>query len=532
MRGLFDEAASLTRSAASHWEELAEKRPEETSFFTNLAVCQRNLAIIAEYRGNNGIEEARAAVRTAAVFLQREEPSPFRFDLLIDCEEVLSGFLWKRGHIAEAERICRAKIEHIHLVLNEIDSLRESTETIPSEDPYKDALVLSERNLALIQRVSQRNRVDANEPLISMSSQDTWNWNVIHPVIGQSLGEEFLVRGNRMPGEFEPQDALLVNWHEPWAHGPLLQIISAVHPKLPVILIVRDRRQQHAAEQLLIKSDIPLNRVEFLQQSVDTLWIRDYGPLSVRSKAGSTVWVDPSYSMEFVGGRPRYEDDEMPLSIANVLQIPTITSRIAIEGGAILSNGAGICLVSTKLIGLNQVMGIGPAQLTDALRDLVGAEQVIYLDPLVEEPNRHLDWFCTFTSPGTIVIGEYTADDPVNRDLLNLHAQRLSQLETPGGRLNVVRIPMPPRSQDYFGGSYTNVVFANGVLVVPTWAESYADVETRVVEIYQQLLPGWEVVTVPADRLRMRAGGPHCCTINLLLGRATFTGGGGNDPGS
>ena len=288
MLGRFDEAASLTRAAASHWEELAAKRPAEISFFTNLAVCQRNLAIISEHQGKSGLAEARAAAQTAAVFLQRQEPSPFRYDLLLDCEEVLSGFLFKRGHIAEAEQICRAKIEHIQVVLNEIDSLAESTDTIPTDEPYRDALVRSRRNLALVDRASPDNRTEVDAHLVSMSPQESWNWNVVRPIVGQTLGEEFLVSRNSMPGEFEPHDALLVNWQEPWAHGPLLQILSAVTAKLRVMLLVRDRRQQHAAEQRLIESGISLDRVEFLQQlrqyPLDSRLWTTLGPLNSRQR--------------------------------------------------------------------------------------------------------------------------------------------------------------------------------------------------------------------------------------------------------
>ena len=517
MMGRFDDAATTTRAAVSVWENLIEGLPERTDFYTSLAVCRRNLAIILENLGEDGTAEAAAAVRAAAVFRSHHDVSPYRYNVLIDTGEVLSGLLWKRGRNSAAAQAYRTRNGHIHEMIEEIESRFDSTEMIPSDQMYRDALVRSEGNLALLETASEDPESTTNPLLASALTTASWDWHFLSVVPGLSLGEEFVTRGNRLPGDFEPHDALLLSWAEPWTHEPVQSIISAVHEKLPVVLMVSSFRQQQIAERVLAEAGVSLDRIEFIHEPADTVWIRDYGPLCVQADDGTPSWIDPVYTLEFLGDLPRYEDDEFPLAAAEALQVPATTTRIMLEGGGILSNGAGICLVSSDVLGFNQRIGIGEAQLTNELRRLLGAEQVVYLDPLVDEPNGHLDWFCTFTSPGTIVVGEYGADDPTNRALLDSHARRLAQLETPGGKLNVVRIPMPPRCEEYFGGSYTNVIFANGVLVLPTWPEASREVENQVIETYQQLLPGWEIVPLPSRRLGIRMGGPHCCSINLFL---------------
>jgi agmatine/peptidylarginine deiminase len=84
-----------------------------------------------------------------------------------------------------------------------------------------------------------------------------------------------------------------------------------------------------------------------------------------------------------------------------------------------------------------------------------------------------------------------------------------------GTPLKVVRIPMPPRGQHIFGGSYTNVVFANGVLFVPSFGEIDPEGHRKAVRIYQQLLPTWKIVSVDSRAWILISGSVHCLTKNL-----------------
>ena len=72
----------------------------------------------------------------------------------------------------------------------------------------------------------------------------------------------------------------------------------------------------------------------------------------------------------------------------------------------------------------------------------------------------------------TVVVGEYPASvDPVNSEILDRNAQQFASLRPAGGPLKVVRIGMPPRFSLVPGHApwptYTNVVYANGVLLLP-----------------------------------------------------------------
>ncbi|MEM7785007.1 MAG: arginine deiminase family protein, partial [Planctomycetota bacterium] len=100
--------------------------------------------------------------------------------------------------------------------------------------------------------------------------------------------------------------------------------------------------------------------------------------------------------------------------------------------------------------------------------------------------------------------------------ILDRNATLLANVELPSGRLNVVRIPMPPRESDFFGGTYTNVVYVNGILVVPTWPNAPTELEELALATFRKLLPGWEVVGIDASNVGAGNGGFRCMTMPIF----------------
>jgi hypothetical protein len=59
------------------------------------------------------------------------------------------------------------------------------------------------------------------------------------------------------------------------------------------------------------------------------------------------------------------------------------------------------------------------------------------------------------------------------------------------------------------------VVFANGVLLVPTYSECDADVEREALELYRGLLPDWRVAGINCDSIIGMGGALHCVVLNI-----------------
>ncbi|MCA9214011.1 MAG: agmatine deiminase family protein, partial [Planctomycetales bacterium] len=70
----------------------------------------------------------------------------------------------------------------------------------------------------------------------------------------------------------------------------------------------------------------------------------------------------------------------------------------------------------------------------------------------------------------------------------------------------------PPQG---FGGTYTNVVFANGKLLVPQWKNAGHELNVQAVGTYQKLLPDWQIVPVDCTDFLPNSGAIHCATSNV-----------------
>ena len=63
--------------------------------------------------------------------------------------------------------------------------------------------------------------------------------------------------------------------------------------------------------------------------------------------------------------------------------------------------------------------------------------------------------------------------------------------------------------------TYTNVVFANGRLLVPSYSDVPAEVERRVMNVYAELLPDWELGQINCDEIICNGGALRCATKHI-----------------
>ncbi len=316
----------------------------------------------------------------------------------------------------------------------------------------------------------------------------------------------------RLPGEFEPQHAILLGCHSMLLDAPELftGIVAAAQPQLEIVALVRNVGEYQRAQKLLADANIPAARVHFAELPHDTMWTRDYGPMIVQRFDGQAIVLDADYSRQ---ARP--EDDALPKRLAAALHLRSAQVPLHLEGGNLLSNGRGLCVASRDLLYANQAAGRSEKEVRQLLREFYGASQVVFLEPLMGESTGHVDMFATFAAPDAIVVGAYDPQiDPANAAVLDRNAAQLSRVMTPQGRLRVARIAMPP-NRDQTWRTYTNVVYANGALLLPTYGDLDAAGQAQAIATYRQLLPAWKIVPIDARRVSRLGGALHCVTMNL-----------------
>jgi agmatine/peptidylarginine deiminase len=316
----------------------------------------------------------------------------------------------------------------------------------------------------------------------------------------------------RLPAEFERQGTIFLGCSELATFYPdlLADVVEAVRHRIDIAALVVNAEGGKAVADILINRGLPTDAVRYVEVPHETMWIRDYGPLFVRRKSdGQAVVVDADYERF---ARPK--DDNAPAVLASQLHLAAVRAPVSLEGGNLISNGRGVCLTTTTLLTRNQERGCDEERLRNLLRLFFGAEETVFLEPLSGEPTGHVDMFAVFTDPGTVVVGEYNPFvDPVNAAILDLNAARLAQVRGPNGPLAVVRIPMPPREGENWR-TYTNVVFANGMLLTPVYGNLDPQGERAATETYRRLLPNWRIAGIDVSGLIGNGGALHCISMN------------------
>lgn len=253
---------------------------------------------------------------------------------------------------------------------------------------------------------------------------------------------------------------------------------------------------------------------EVLPVPVDDLWLRDTGPVFVRTEAG-LAGVDVHFNGW--GDKQRHADDgAVAQRLLEHYGIPRIPAPLVTEGGALEVDGDGTALATeSSIVNDNRNPGLSRQQLEERLRALLGARKVIWFpgERGADITDSHVDGLARFTAPATVLV-----DKPDERNSLPYRQVRaiLAEAEDAAGRApEVVDLPRPDpraigRRGDDFFASYINYYVANGSVIAPVFGDRAAD--DRAAGILREMYPGREVVGVGIDRIAEGGGGVHCAT--------------------
>jgi agmatine/peptidylarginine deiminase len=337
-----------------------------------------------------------------------------------------------------------------------------------------------------------------------------------------------------LPAEFDLQEAILIAYEKQppnQAHQGLLEkqrlvlidIIAECHTSVDIKVLVADKESHDSAKNHLTSRNIDLDNIEFIHQQFDSIWIRDYGPIQLNTSFGTRKWLDFEY---YLPGDSWVDDDgirhgrsldnNVITHLAKRQGVKVRSVDLAFHGGAMISNGGNILVISKAVFDWNQdLYQLSPEQTKARFTNCFPNFQIKYITPLAGEPTKHLDMFLTFTSRNNVVVGSYSPQtDHINHLRLNGVARQLSQLTVDGKPLTVDRIFMPPHGKQIFGGSYTNVVFANGTLLVPDYGIDPTGL-AQAIALYSRLLPTWNIRPIYCGDLIVAEGALHCVTGNI-----------------
>ncbi len=322
----------------------------------------------------------------------------------------------------------------------------------------------------------------------------------------------------RFLSEFERQDGMILGCNELVEYHPrvMTEIVRALHGKVEVYGLVNDSAQRQKVVSLLEQNGLPANAVEFVEIPAYGMWVRDFGPKFLRNKVGGLTMVDFAYlDRPATDGTIRSDDDKVPQQLAEMFRTSVVSVPLSMEGGNLLTNGYGACISTSQIVAENSHRRYGMQDVARILRDYFGQEQWASLEHLPVDNTRHADTYVMFTSPDTVVVASCDPkEDAASAAVMDKAAEQLSKINFMGKPLRVVRIPMTLKGDDAVR-TYTNVVFANGTLLVPQYADAGPGMNEQALNIYRETMPGWNVVGIECLSVARKGGSLHCITCNV-----------------
>jgi agmatine deiminase len=322
----------------------------------------------------------------------------------------------------------------------------------------------------------------------------------------------------RSMAEWEETGTLIVTWTS--FKSILAQIIAEASTECKVLVVCNN--ETNAISQLQNQHGVTINdNIEFLVAPYNSLWVRDYGP--------NTIYLDNDELavVDWVYNRPsRIFDDAMPVKIAEVLDIPIYKTdespyQMVHTGGNYHTNGDGLAFSSSLVIEENEPLnpyGTEPLtepEIDEIMNSFMGIDQYIKMDALPYDVINHIDMHFRPLDEETIMVGQYpegVSDGPtIEANILYVLDNSTTQFGTPW---NIVRVPMPPdgglypwSNGDY--RTYTNSVIVNNKILMPTYEYQY---DTTAIRIYEDHMPGYEVVGINCNQIIPSLGALHCIT--------------------
>ena len=356
-----------------------------------------------------------------------------------------------------------------------------------------------------------------------------------------------------VPADFEENEATMMCWNRN-NQEVVSAVIKEVSQEDRVHLFYNEKLHDIGHISSLLKNvGARMEHISFLPFHLesDNIWIRDFGPaFSVQN--GALAMLEFNYPHEKMGEYRKFTSQ-----IAPKLRIPFRQTHLRGTGGGRLINGKGTILLIEgyeKEINPDKSMD----DIEDFYRDEFHQEKIIWLKrgipqddfpvkgPILDNvygmgANWHIDEFCRFSDPQTILLADVSEADIKIDPLYSILKERLDEnyellknaTDQDGNPFKIIRVPSAPIffSQGTQGDnpvyytpvtSYLNFVVTNSSVIVPKYYEPGDPVEVQqkdseVVQIMSEVFPTRRIVQINPLALNFQGGGMRCITLEYPL---------------
>jgi agmatine deiminase len=330
------------------------------------------------------------------------------------------------------------------------------------------------------------------------------------------------------PAEWAPQSAVQLTFPHAdtdWADvldevlPCFVQIAETISRFQPVLIVCRDTESVKA----LLKN-AKQEHLIFAECDSNDTWARDHGGITILENGQPVVldFVFNGWGLKF----PAFKDNLITgvLSRQGVIKVPVRPGGLALEGGGIESNGAGILMTTAEcMLSPNRNPHLSKEAIDQQLKSLFGVEKVLWLHHgylAGDDTDSHIDTLARFCHQNTI---SYVRCDDASDEhfdaLQKMETELLAARNLEGEPFELIALPWPDACFDPEGqrlpATYANFLIINDAVLVPTYSVKQ---DAAALEIIKGIFPDHEVIGIDCRALILQHGSLHCVTMQYPIG--------------
>lgn len=423
--------------------------------------------------------------------------------------------------------------------------------------------------------------------------------------------------GFRLHAEFEKMNAIWITWSSDEAKigypysSVQTEVIRQLVPYINVKVVVKNEEElcraqaqiegsgnarevinDESAESIVDPSLAAQCQISYLIIPSDTIFLRDVGPHFLKNSSQELEIASFNFNnwghLQFEDSTPltleKHNLNKMfGLSIADMMGVKSLSTEIISEGGNRDHNGQGTMIV-VETVDNQRNPSLTKEQMDEEYKRVLGMRKIIrlkhgmYQDEVIERgpipsPNGiqnaytllgnsgHLDAFCRFVGPQTILLAEVDQQEAETDPIAYENRIRLEQnynilktaTDVDGNPFNIVRMPATdsfyitlnpedsfyeyllelnfPDCKTFLNGkfpkekelpfllptSYLNFIFANEFILLPKFWREGVPISTKIKDekaasILKALFPDKRMVSIDVLNVNICGGGIHCLT--------------------
>lgn len=308
----------------------------------------------------------------------------------------------------------------------------------------------------------------------------------------------------RFPAEFEKMQGVIIAY--PYdGFGLPTEMIADITESCKTYILVSSSDQRYA-ERELRGASANMNNVVIWNMNIDSYWSRDFGPWYIFNDN------DPAI-VDFVYNRPRANDDDAPINIANNYQhLPLYGMNLTHTGGNMMQDGRGTGVSDMLVVNENT----NETTVRQKMNDYLNIDPYhITIDPQGQYI-AHVDCWGKLLAPDKILVARM----PQNDSRYQYYEEVANYFATTnccyGYPYKVYRVDELTSAENGTLAPYTNSLILNDKVYVPLGTNNTYN--NNALAVYEEAMPGYEIIGVSSPRYNpwLNTDAIHCRVRGIM----------------